>query len=194
MDIPEFFLQRHAQLHGQFIPGLRQSLTDEQFRQRPVKGVQPILWYIWHMGRVEDMGLSRFIWKRPQLLDESWNRRMKSQLSHYGTSMTEAQVSTFASTASVDGVLDYFEAVGRQTRNEITRIDLESLDEVLEEEEVNRIVRDEGMASEDAQWVSPHYIGRKRGWMLCHFGLTHHFRHFGQIALVKKLILQEPGP
>jgi len=189
MDIPEFFRQRHSQLHDQFVPNLRKELSDADFRTRPVEGVQPIVWYIWHMARAEDMGLSRLIWGKPQLLDEEWRSRMGIPLTHYGTSMSEEQVTELAEGAVVDGVIDYFKAVGERTADELQVMNPSLLDQLLTEEEVVQIVRDEGMASEDAQWVIPHYVGRKRGWILCHMGLTHNFRHFGQIALVKKLLL-----
>lgn len=183
MTIPTFFRLRHQQLHDHFLPSLRDRLSEDQFRQRPIPVMAPIVWLLWHMARVEDMGLSRFVWQKPQLFNEDWQQRMNMDLSHYGTSMSEAEVDAFAAKANPLGVLDYMKAVGERTAEELLLLDLSSLDDVLDEPTVLQIVRDEGMASADAQWVTPHYVGKTRGWTLCHFGLTHNFRHFGQIML-----------
>ena len=187
MNVSTFFFQRYNDLHNKFLPGLRESLSEEDFRIPAVPGLQPIIWLIWHIARVEDMGLSRFIFDVPQMLDEEWLKKMNTPLTHYGTSMTEEEVLTFAQTVDVYGILDYQQAVVARTRSLMPSLDQVSLDELLSEEVVNQIVLEEGMASDKAHWVIPHYVGKTKGWMLCHMGLTHSFRHFGQITLSKKL-------
>ena len=188
MHLHEFMLQRHQDLHDKFLTSIRAKIKESDFRRSPIAGTQPIVWLIWHMARVEDMGLSRFIWKKDQLYNQDWKEKINSDLSHYGTSMTEAEVADFATSVNVYSTLDYFQVVGNRTKEELAKLDVSTLNEVITEEEVKRIVTDEGMASSNAQWVIPHYVGKTRGWMLCHMGLTHNFRHFGQIVLVKKLL------
>lgn len=188
MQIPEFFLNRHNYFHQSFLPGLKKSLPEEEFRKKPYPGTQPIIWLLWHIARVEDMGLSRFVWGKEQLYNDSWREKMNISLTHYGTSMTEDEVRQFAEKVNVSEVLNYLEAVGAQTRTELNRLNLEYLDEVLDEATVKRVVIDEGMGSENAEWVIPHYVGKTRGWILAHMGLTHTFRHFGQIVLVRKML------
>jgi len=188
MDVTTFFRQRHRDLHDRFLPNLANKLTEEQFRERPIPQLQPIVWLLWHMARVEDKGLSSFLWRKPQLLTQDWQERMQSVLTHYGTSMTEEEVDAFAAKANPYGVLEYLKAVGDRTAQQLPSLDPATLNEEVNEDEVIRIVRDEGMASEQAQWVTPHYVGKTRGWLLCHFGLTHNFRHFGQITLGLKAL------
>lgn len=190
MDIPTFFLQRYQNLHDTFLPKLREELPEQAFRTRVTPKTPPIIWLLWHMARVEDMGLSRFVWKKPQLYNEAWHQKINTNIWHYGTSMTDAQVDQLAERIDVYALLDYQREVTRRTRQELSRMDPSILDEILGEEEVRRVLETEGMASKDAQWVSPHYIGKTRGWMLCHMGLTHSFRHFGQILLIKKMLRQ----
>ena len=188
MDVRTFFRQRHSYLHESFLPSLPKNLPEELFRKRPAEGTQPIVWLLWHMARVEDIGLSRFVWQKPQLFDQKWQQQMNINISHYGTSMSEEEVSTFAQEVSVSEVLRYQNLVGKRTVEELGLINLSTLDEVLDENMVLKVVRDEGMASEKAQWVTPHYVGKTRGWALCHFGLTHNFRHFGQVVMVRKML------
>lgn len=188
MQIPEFFLQRHSYFHQSFLPGLRKDLPEADFRKRPYPGTQPIVWLLWHIARVEDMGLSRLVWDKEQLYNEAWREKMNISLTHYGTSMTDDEVLQFAGEVNVYSVIDYLEAAGEQTRTEIAKLDLSKLDEILDEATVKRVVIDEGMGSENAEWVIPHYVGKPRGWILAHMGLTHSFRHFGQIMMVRKML------
>lgn len=181
-------MQRYETLAQQFLPSLKERLTDADFRKRPAPGTQPIIWLIWHIARVEDQGLSRFVWDKSPLFNEEWRAKMNLEETHYGTSMTDDQVAAFANRVNVDAVLAYQRLTSEQTVRELRQLDLARLDDVMDEATVKRIITDEGLASPDAQWVIPHYVGKKRGWMLCHFGLTHSFRHFGQIMLVKKMI------
>jgi len=188
MDIATFMRQRHQDLHERFLPNLQEALTEAELRQRPVAGMQPIVWLLWHMARVEDMGLSRLVWEKPQLYDADWRKRMNTTLTHYGTSMTDEEVAHFAATVDIPTLFEYQKAVSDRTAEELKTLETNKLDEILDEATVRRVVTDEGMASEQAQWVIPHYIGKSRGWTLCHMGLTHNFRHFGQIALVRKML------
>jgi len=188
MDIATFMRQRHRDLHERFLPNLQDVLTEAELRRRPVEGLQPIVWLIWHIARVEDMGLSRFIWEKPQLYDADWRKRMNTSLTHYGTSMSEEEVMAFAEIVDVPTLFEYQKAASDRTVEELKSLDTDKLDEVLDEATVRRIIVDEGLASEKAHWVMPHYIGKTRGWILCHMGLTHNFRHFGQIALARKLL------
>ncbi len=44
-----------------------------KFAARPVDGVNPIAWIVWHIARGEDIGVSRFVGHRPQLFfEEGW--------------------------------------------------------------------------------------------------------------------------
>ncbi len=188
MNVQNFFKQRHSYLHQNFLPGLKNNLPDIAFRRRPAEGTQPIIWLLWHMARVEDMGLSRLVWDKPQLYDEEWRSKMNTEITHYGTSMTDEEVRQFADKVNVHAVLDYQLEVGKRTIRELDHFDLNRLDEVLDEASVMRVVRDEGMASEKAQWVAKYYIGQPKGWVLCHMGLTHNFRHFGQVVMIRKML------
>jgi len=188
MNVKTFFQQRHSYIHQNFLPNLSKQLPEISFRQRPAAGTQPIIWLLWHMSRVEDMGLSRFVWEKEQLYSDDWHSKLNAPVRHYGTSMTDEEVIEMAEQIDVYAVLEYFLEVGQRTVKELEQLDESKLNEVLDEATVHRIVIEEGLASEKAHWVIPHYVGKTRGWMLCHMGLTHNFRHFGQIVLVRKML------
>ena len=147
MDIPTFFMQRYETVAKQFLPSLKERLSEADLRKRPVPGMQPIVWLVWHITRVEDQGLSRFVWDKPSLFNEVWRVKMNIDETHYGTSMTDDQISAFANKVNVDAVFEYQQLVSERTIKELHQLDLVQLDDVLDEAKVKQIVTTEGLAS-----------------------------------------------
>ena len=53
------------------------DLSDEQMRTPPCPGVNTLTWLVWHMARVEDIGLNRFVTDGEQVFDGGgWGRRL----------------------------------------------------------------------------------------------------------------------
>jgi len=192
MDAISLFRTRHGTLHGGMFKHLLESLHEDDFRKSPYPGVTPILWYLWHIARVEDIGITRFIVDTPQLLNEEWNTKMKISERHYGTSMTDQEVMDLTQKASLEGVLEYFRAVGKQTENLLDKLSPEILDEKMDEERVRQLIVDERIGGPRTDWVIPNYVGKTKGWCLTHFCLTHGFYHFGQAYLVRKMLGHRP--
>ena len=69
MDAVDLWLLRYASIHDFVADDLVEGLTEAQVRGRPVPGVNPIAWLIWHALRVEDVCVNRFVLDRPQVLD-----------------------------------------------------------------------------------------------------------------------------
>ena len=93
MDIPQVFLQRYDALYNFWLADIWTVVTPELMRQRPHPQVNSIVWNLWHITRVEDAGLNRFVTDRPQVLDEGlWMEHMNIPWRHHGTDMTFAEV------------------------------------------------------------------------------------------------------
>jgi uncharacterized damage-inducible protein DinB len=169
-----------------------EPLQEDDFRRSPHPGMTPILWYLWHIARVEDIGITRFVVDAPQLFDEDWALKMKIPQKHYGTSMTDEEVQELARQASVKGVLDYYQAVGQQTEKLLDEVSPETLDEKLDEQRVRKLIVKEEIGGPRTEWVIPNYIGKTKAWCLTHFCLTHGFYHLGQAYLVRKMLGHRP--
>jgi len=84
MDLPEFFFKLHATVHASDVyPGRGPTverwlggLSEEQMRARPGKGLNSILWLLWHTARTEDAAVNLVVHAGTQVLDEGWARRM----------------------------------------------------------------------------------------------------------------------
>ncbi|HEY7869611.1 MAG TPA: DinB family protein, partial [Methylomirabilota bacterium] len=92
MDAVDLWLLRYESVHGFVVDELAAGLTDDQIRGRPVPGVNPVAWLMWHAMRVEDVCVNRFVLDRPQVLASGWVDRMHTGRRDVGTGMTDAQV------------------------------------------------------------------------------------------------------
>ena len=61
MNFLTFFLRQHAAVHARDVSGLAfpvqrvfDELSDDQMRIRPGKGLNSLVWLLWHMARTED--------------------------------------------------------------------------------------------------------------------------------------------
>lgn len=61
MDAIDFFLVRYTELHGRLVDDLVRGLNEAQVRGRPAPGVNTVAWLLWHMARIEDVGVNRFV-------------------------------------------------------------------------------------------------------------------------------------
>ena len=61
MDAIDLWLLRYESVHSFVADDLVADLTEAQVRGRPVPGVNPVAWLIWHAMRIEDVCVNRFI-------------------------------------------------------------------------------------------------------------------------------------
>ena len=65
MDTREFFDLHHGRVHSSKVSSASSiadqvfaGLTDEQMRVRLGPGLNSLVWLVWHMARVEDVGVN----------------------------------------------------------------------------------------------------------------------------------------
>ncbi len=61
MNISQLFLQRYDALYGFWLGEMWKNIPEILMRQRPHPRVNSIAWIVWHLTRVEDAGLNRFV-------------------------------------------------------------------------------------------------------------------------------------
>jgi len=85
MEFKEMFLQRYGVLVDFYLEGNWDLVPPEKMRQRPHPRVNSIAWILWHMSRVEDAGLNRFVTDGTQVLDQGdWMKAMNLPYRHNG--------------------------------------------------------------------------------------------------------------
>ena len=188
MDVKEFFLERHDNLYSKNIEGLLEPLTHEQIRLRPHPEVNSIAWLLWHISRCADVGMNVFVAVRPQVLDESWLKRLNVSLHDIGTGMNDDDFSDFSQRVDVDALVAYHAAVGQRTGEIVSDLRPEDLNVITDPDEVHELVRQEGLIRENAMWVADNFSGRPKAWFLAQLGLAHNYGHMYEANTVRSLM------
>lgn len=189
MDGIQLFLQRYEVLYTYYLEGIWKSVPEDQLRQRPHPRVNSIVWNLWHLTRVEDAGLNRFVVDRHQVLDEGgWLARLHVPWRHQGTEMSFPEVDDLSQQIDVRAMHDYSQAVQSRTLDIVKQLDPDSLDAVMEVARLRKIVLEEGLAHPRATGLVENYTGWSKGRCLMSFGLTHPFQHVGEIGVISSLL------
>lgn len=138
MDAVSFFLVQHASVHAGDVGG-RQSyadrvlrgLTDAEMRARPGRGLNALVWLLWHMARTEDAAVNLVVSDGRQVLDDDWGRRMNVPWRIIGTGMTDDGVGDLTARADVAAVRAYRTAVGLRTRDVAKALRPRAWDEIV---------------------------------------------------------------
>ena len=189
MDASQLFLQRYDALYNFWLADIWPRVPDDLMRQRPHPRVNSIAWNLWHLTRVEDAGLNRFVVDRAQVWDDgSWMQRMNVPWRHNGGEMTFAEVDELNQRIDLAALHDYSTAVQARTREIVTHIGAVNLDAVMEADHLRVILVDEGLAHSHAEGFLANYLGWTKGKCLMNFGLTHPYQHVGEIGVIASLL------
>ena len=189
MNVTELFLQRYNALYDFWLGGVWEMVPDDLMRQRPHPRVNSIAWILWHLTRVEDAGLNRFVVDGSQVLDDgSWMEKMNLPIRHNGGDMNFAEVDDLSQRINLQALQEYSKAVQLRTREIVSQLTYDSLDSVMEEDYLRVILFDEGLASPRSAGLLQNYLGWTKGKCLMNFGMTHPYQHVGEIGVIASLL------
>ena len=196
MDACQFFLLRYEPVHRAVAEGLLAGLTDVQIRSRPVDGVNPIAWIVWHIARGEDLGVSRFVGHRPQLFfEEEWGQRLNVPDADLGTGMSAEEVAELSARIDLDELRAYWAQLEPRTRSIVRDLHSDDLDAVNDPTYIREVVETDRMFREAGRWGEGYWAelpDRSKGYFLGYLGLTHTWAHYSE-AMVTRSLLGLPG-
>ena len=188
MDAVDLWLLRYEPIHTSVADDLVEGLTEAQVRGRPVPGVNPIAWLIWHAMRIEDVCVNRFVLDRPQVLDADWTPRLRVSRCDVGTGMTDAQVDALCEAVDVEQLRGYCRAVTRATLDAAPLLRGLDLEVSVPAERVTRVCTEEGAVDPGATWLTEFWAGgRSRGWIVAQTSLLHVYGHYFEGLATKGL-------
>jgi DinB superfamily len=188
MDAVDLWLLRYEPIHTFVADDLVAGLTEAQVRGRPVPGVNPIAWLIWHAMRIEDVCVNRFVLDRPQVLDAGWPSGLRVSRCDVGTGMTDAQVDALCETVDVEQLRGYCRAVTRATLDAAPLLRGLDLEVSVPAERVTRVCTEEGAVDPGATWLTEFWAGgRSRGWIVAQTSLLHVYGHYFEGLATKGL-------
>ena len=188
MDAIDFLLTRYAQIHRMPTDSAIARLTEAQWRGRPNPGVNTVVWLLWHMARVEDVGVNRFVADRPQVLDDGWLARLGVGRRDVGTGMSDAEVDELSARVDLDALRSYWDAVTRRTPEVVASVRGSDLEAIVPEDRVKRVAGAEGAVAPGAEWLTEFWAaGRSRAWILVQTPLLHVYGHYFEARVVAGL-------
>jgi hypothetical protein len=189
MELARLFLLRYDVLYDSFMAGFWNTVPEELLRQRPDPRVNSIAWNLWHIARAEDAGLNRFVVDSPQVLDEGgWMEKMNLPWRHHGCEMTLAEVDELDRSIDLPALRLYSQAIHARTHEIIARIDQVDLEAKLQEDQVRKVIVDEGLAHSNPEGFIQNYSSWTKGKSLMTLGLTHSFQHVGEMDVIATLL------
>ena len=197
MDIQGFFLMQHSRLHSVEVGGgasygdrVFGGLTDDQMRKRPGRGLNSLVWLLWHMARTEDVALNLVVVDGEQVLDDEWVRRMNIPSRTIGTGMPEGDVGDLTLRCDVEAVRAYRAAVGRRTHDVVRGLRPEAWDEVLGFTDTARAAA-AGAFAPNTPWVDEvgykPWQGHSRAFQISGSAIGHNAMHFGEAVTIRSL-------
>jgi hypothetical protein len=188
MHAVDLWLLRYESVHNFVVDDLVADLTDTQVRGRPVPGINPVAWLIWHAMRVEDVCVNRFVLDRPQVLDAGWLERIRIARRDVGTGMDDAQVDALCAAVDVEQLRGYCRAVTRATLGAVPTLRSLDLEALVPGDRVKQVCTAEGAVDPGAPWLTEFWAGgRSRAWILFQTSLLHVYGHYFEGLATKGL-------
>ena len=179
MDAVDLWLLRYESVHNFVADDLVADLSEAQVRGRPVPGINPVAWLIWHAMRIEDVCVNRFVLDRPQVLDAGWLERLRVARHDVGTGMDDAQVDELCARVNVEQLRGYCRAVTRGTLDAVPTLRSLDLEALVPAERVKHVCSAEGAVDPSAPWLTEFWANRRtRGWLLAQTPLLHVYGHY----------------
>jgi DinB superfamily len=187
MDALDFFRVRYEQFHRPMWDELTTRLSERELRGRPHPKANTIVWLVWHIARVEDVGVSRFVVDGRQVMDAGdWLSRMKIRRRDVGTGMNDAEVDQCSAAIDLDGLRGYWDAVVAGTIAVVDTLRGENLDLVVPADRVKRVANEEGGVAKGAEWLTEFWAkGRTRAWILAQTPFLHAYGHYFEARAVR---------
>jgi hypothetical protein len=159
-------------------------------RERPGRGLNSLVWLLWHMARTEDVAVNFVVSDRGQVLDDGWAGRMNVLWRTIGTGMTDGDVGDLTQRADVEAVRAYRTAVRRRTQDVVRELRPGVWDEILGFTDTARAAA-AGAFAPNTPWVDEigyrPWQGHSRAAQLAGSAIAHNALHLGEAVTIRSL-------
>ena len=185
----EFIKIRHQMLHGDTLPKLC-AMPESALRSRPQAGVNSIAWNIWHLLRIEDITLSRFVGDIPQSHTAgNWQSKMGLPYGHMGTAMADADVDVLSKTIDIAGLQGYQQAVAAQSTTLLANLDTTRLNHRWDAAHMRAVVAGEAVCIPAiTEGVISYWGALTIGRFVVDYTQVHPQNHIGEIGVIAGLL------
>ena len=181
--------RNHAQLHGTTIPRFFAKLNESQLRTRPTATTNSIVWNIWHLLRIEDITLSRFVANVPQVHAQSdWTQRLAIPYGDMGTAMASADVDVLSQHINLAELQQYAAAVAAQGTTSLNAFDTARTGQRWDEAHMRAVVIGESVCIPAiAEGVVSYWGNLTVDQFVVNYTTLHPSLHVGEIGVLAGL-------
>ncbi len=185
----EFIKIRHQMLHGDTLSKMC-AMPESALRGRPNPGVNSIIWNIWHLLRIEDITLSRFVANIPQVhTSGDWQAKMGITYGHMGTAMPDGDVDVLSKTIDITGLQGYQKAVAAQSTQILANLDTTRLQHQWDAAHMRAVVAGEAVCIPAiTEGVISYWGALNIGRFVLDYTQVHPQMHIGEIGVIAGLL------
>lgn len=193
-------LEMHSLVHTSDVSGsnfstyedeLWDGLTTEMLTATLPKKNTTIAWDLWHITRIEDITANILVANSRQILNASWLKKLKIEITDTGNAMTDKEINDFSLSIDLDELRNYRIAVGRKTQNIIRQLIPGDLKRKMTSAQLQKIF-DEGGVVEDTEskWLLT-FWGKKTVAGILLMPITRHqIVHLNECMKIKEKYLK----
>ena len=194
----ELALEVHAVTHTSnisssgnrtFYDGLLDGLTDGDYSVMPTEKDETIAWHLWHIARIEDLVGNLLIAEQPQIFSDEWMTKLNVSVKDTGNAMTDRQIIDFSEQVNKQELINYRDAVGRQTRKILKSLTPKDLKRKPGAEYLARLVSEGGLVENKSSIWLKDFWGKHTVAGLILLSLTrHHMMHLPDSVAIKQFM------
>lgn len=136
-------------------------INEKNFSLMPTVKDVTIAWNLWHITRIEDITTSILILDESQTFNSEWKKKLNTDFSDTGNAMTDNEIIKLSNSLDFKALLEYRNAVGKRTKELISKISASDMKRKFTSSQLDRIVS-EGCVTEhpDSIWLKD-FWGKK---------------------------------
>lgn len=123
------------------------------------------------------------------LYAENWFDKINTRFSHSGNEMSEEDIADLSSNIDCESLLAYRTAVGKQTREIISRLTPGQLKEKVEQNRIKRLF-DENAVTQNASWLADYWSKKSIAGLILMPATRHMFLHLKKCIHIKEKLLK----
>jgi hypothetical protein len=180
----ELVLELHSMVHTSEMSSITMKTFEDEiwdgldssiFKSMPTVKDVTIAWNIWHITRIEDITSNILIANDIQVINtDNWIERMNVKVYDTGNAMSDDEIINFSNSIDMKELRNYRIAVGKKTRNIISKLRPEDLKKKVEPDRLQRILNEGGILEvDDSKWLLD-FWGRKNISGILQMPITRH--------------------
>jgi hypothetical protein len=160
------------------------GLTPDELKSRPSPHSNSIAWLTWHCARTEDVAINTVLRGAEQIAaGDGWTTRLGVEATDIGTSMGDDEVATFAESVDPLVVIEYWQAVQKNTHEWLKAADLGVLDDAPDVKA--RLASAPASLRPGAGWVEALWSGQLGAFFVSWVAVGHQYVHLGEMLATR---------